>query len=113
MYVSDRIASNATGDSLAYLSNRATDKAGEKTAEAASTAHLAGGSHDPSAQVSLSVEALLVLSGTREDAPALSETERRATPISAIFQPGKQDFENAARVNGRISRATSMYSLGF
>ena len=202
MYVSNRIASSSTSDSLAYLAARAAGGALEETADAGSAAHLAGGSYDPSAQVSLSVEALLVLSGVREEEtaalPSLSEAERnnsdtealerreyeafghyldrgdeksyhrayidyfdslqpmdqrspryagtrenavaalrtiaynervadmtapdaaeagegarRATPISAIFQPGRQDFENAARVGGRISRATSMYSLGF
>ncbi|MEW9615517.1 hypothetical protein AB3G45_16995 [Shinella sp. S4-D37] len=39
---------------------------------------------------------------------------RRATPISAIFQPSQVDFENAARVvTSRISRADTMYATGF
>lgn len=208
MYVSNRIASGSTSDSLAYLATKAAGSAVEENVEAASTAHLAGGSYDPSAQVSLSVDALLVLSATREEVtygqPALTEAERnnldtvelekrehvayghfldegdrkaylrayieyfdsmpmqdqrsaryvgtrepavtalraiaynesaldmaapdtaleslaeagdkaarRATPISAIFQPSVGDFENAARVGGRISRADSMYATGF
>ncbi len=208
MYVSNRIASGSTSDSLAYLATKAAGSVAEESAEAASTAHLAGGSYDPSAHVSLSVDALLVLSGTREETaysqPALTEAERnnldttelekreyvayghfldegdrkaylrayieyfdsmpaqdqrssryagtrepavaalraiaynesaldmsapdaalenvgetgdrtarRATPISAIFQPSTGDFENAARVSGRISRADSMYATGF
>ena len=208
MYVSNRIASGSTSDSLAYLATKAAGSVAEESAEAASTAHLAGGSYDPSAHVSLSVDALLVLSGTREETaysqPALTEAERnnldttelekreyvayghfldegdrkaylrayieyfdsmpaqdqrssryagtrepavaalraiaynesaldmsapdaalenvgetgdrtarRATPISAIFQPSAGDFENAARVSGRISRADSMYATGF
>ena len=208
MYVSNRIASGSTSDSLAYLATKAAGSVAEESAEAASTAHLAGGSHDPSAHVSLSVDALLVLSATREETaygqPALTEAERnnldttelekrehaayghfldegdrkaylrayieyfdsmpaddqrsgryagtrepavaalraiaynesaldmtqpdaalenasaagdrgqrRATPISAIFQPSAGDYENAARVSGRISRADSMYATGF
>lgn len=208
MYVSNRIASGSTSDSLAYLATRAAGNGAEENAEAGSTAHLAGGSYDPSAHVSLSVDALLVLSATREETaygqPALTEAERnnldttelekrehaayghfldegdrkaylrayieyfdsmpaqdqrsaryagtreaavaalraiaynesaldmtapdaalgnaseagdraarRATPISAIFQPSAGDFENAARVSGRISRADTMYATGF
>lgn len=202
MHVLNRIASSSTGDSLAYLATRAAGKAAEEPADAGSAAQLAGGSYDPSAQVSLSVDALLVLSGVREAeaaaVPSLSEAERnnsdtaaleqreyeafrhhldqgdekgyhrayieyfdslqpvdqrspryagtretavaalrtiaynervadmaapdaadagegarRATPIAAVLQPGRQDFEAAARVGGRISQATSMYSLGF
>lgn len=200
MNVSNSIVSSSTSDSLAYLATRAAGKAVEVAAGSDSAAHLAGGSHDPSAQVSLSVEALLVLSGVREEQssalPALTQAERenrdtealeqreyaafrhhldrgdeksyyrayidyfdsmpvedqespryagtrenavaalrtiaynervadmaapeaageivrRATPIAAIIQPGRQDYENAARAGMRISRATSMYSLGF
>ena len=209
MYVSNRIASGSTSDSLAYLATRAAGSVAEENAEAGSTAHLAGGSYDPSALVSLSVDALLVLSATREETaysqPALTESERnnldttelekrehtayghfldagdrkaylrayieyfdsmpaqdqrssryagtrepavaalraiaynesaldmtapdaalenvaepdddrsvrRATPIAAIFQPSAGDFENAARLGGRISRADSMYATGF
>ena len=206
MYVSNRIASSSTSDSLAYLATRAAGKAAEENAEAVSGAHLAGGSYDPSSHVGLSVDALLVLSvakeetahsqpvlteaernnldtaelekreyaayghfleegdrkayyrayieyfdsmptqdqrssryaGTREPAvaalraiaynesaldmtapdaaletTAAGERARRATPISAIFQPSLADIENAARVNGRISRADTMYSAGF
>ena len=208
MYVSNRIASSSTSDSLAYLATKAAGKAVEDNAEAGSTAHLAGGSSDPSSHVGLSVDALLVLSVAKEETtysqPALTEAERnnldtaaverreysayghyleegdrkayyrayveyfdsmppqdqrsaryagtrepavaalqaiaynesaldmtapdaslenatasgernarRSTPISAIFQPSQGDFENAARVNGRISRADSMYATGF
>lgn len=208
MYVSNRIASSSTSDSLAYLATKAAGKAVEDNAEAGSTAHLAGGSSDPSSHVGLSVDALLVLSVAKEETtysqPALTEAERnnldtaaverreysayghyleegdrkayyrayveyfdsmppqdqrsaryagtrepavaalqaiaynesaldmtapdaslenatasgernarRSTPISAIFQPSQGDFENAARVNGRISRADSMYTTGF
>ncbi|MCR6501818.1 hypothetical protein MUO32_22535 [Shinella sp. CPCC 101442] len=208
MYVSNRIASSSTNDSLAYLATKAAGKAVEENAEAASTAHLAGGSYDPSAHVGLSVDALLVLSVAKEETaysqPSLTEAERnnldtselekreyaayghfldqgdrkgyyrayieyfdsmpaedqrgdryagtrepavsalraiaynesaldmaapdaalenataasernqrRVTPISAIFQPSAVDYENAARVAGRISRADSMYVSGF
>jgi hypothetical protein len=208
MYVSNRIASSSTSDSLAYLATKAAGKAVEENADAASGAHLAGGSYDPSAHVGLSVDALLVLSVAKEELshiqPALTEAERnnldtaelerrehaayghfldkddrkgyfrayieyfdsmpaqdqrsaryagtrepavaalqaiaynesaldmtapdaalenavadgetaarRATPISAIFQPSPADIENIARVNGRISRADNMYAAGF
>ncbi|MXN45735.1 hypothetical protein GR138_11075 [Shinella kummerowiae] len=208
MYVSNRITSSSTGDSLAYLATKAAGKAVEENAEVGSTAHLAGGSYDPSAHVGLTVDALLVLSVAKEEMtsslPALTEAERnnldtaelekrendafghflaegdrkgyyrayieyfdsmpmqdqrsaryagtrepavaalraiaynesaldmtapdtalenaavageqsvrRSTPISAIFQPSQGDFENAARVGGRISRADSMYATGF
>ncbi|MBO9628692.1 MAG: hypothetical protein J7516_04580 [Shinella sp.] len=208
MYVSNRIASSSTNDSLAYLATKAAGKTTEENAEAASTAHLAGGSYDPSAHVGLSVDALLVLSVAKEETaysqPSLTEAERnnldtldlekreyaayghflengdrksyyrayieyfdsmpvedqrsgryagtrepavsalraiaynesalemttpdaalenatangdrnqrRATPISAIFQPSAGDYENVARVSGRISRADSMYATGF
>ncbi|MGD9480980.1 biotin biosynthesis protein BioC [Shinella sp. G-2] len=208
MNVSNRIASGSTSDSLAYLATKAAGKGAEENAEAVSTAHLAGGSSDPSLHVGLSVDALLVLSVAKEETaysqPALTEAERnnldtsaleqrehaayghfldegdrkayyrayieyfdsmpaqdqrssryagtrepaiaalraiaynesaldmsapdaalengsetgernarRATPISAIFQPSAGDLENVARVSGRISRADSMYSIGF
>lgn len=206
MYVSNRVTSGSTSDSLAYLATKAAGKAVEENTEAGSTAHLAGGSYDPSAHVALTVDALLVLSVAKEEMasslPALTEAERnnldttelekrendafghflaegdrkgyyrayieyfdsmpmqdqrsaryagtrepavaalraiaynesaldmtapdtalenaageqavrRSTPISAIFQPSQGDFENAARVGGRISRADSMYATGF
>ncbi len=202
MYLSNRIASSSTGDSLAHLAERAAGKVVDEARETVSAAQLSGGSHDPSAHVSLSVDALLVLSASREEAEALpvaqdiSEIDistlqrreyesfghfldegdrkayyrayldffagmrpeeqnseryagmresavgalraiaynervadmtaldipvaaaeeaptRRSTPISAILQPGIPEFEHAARVTGRISRATSMYTLGF
>ncbi|UDF29662.1 UNVERIFIED_ORG: hypothetical protein LHK14_19485 [Roseateles sp. XES5] len=214
MNVSNRIASGSTSDSLTYLATKAAGKGAEENAEAVSTAHLAGGSSDPSLHVGLSVDALLVLSVAKEETaysqPALTEAERnnldtsaleqrehaayghflnegdrkayfrayieyfdsmpaqdqrssryagtrepavaalraiaynesaldmsapvaslengaalengteagernarRATPISAIFQPSAGDLENVARVSGRISRADSMYSIGF
>ncbi|WP_411036807.1 biotin biosynthesis protein BioC [Shinella sp. BYT-45] len=46
-------------------------------------------------------------------AAAGERSARRATPISAIFQPSQGDLENVARVSGRISRADSMYAAGF
>ncbi len=208
MYVSNMITSSSTSDSLAYLAGKAAGKAVEENAEAGSTAHLAGGSYDPSSHVGLTVDALLVLSVAKEETtsslPALTAAERdnldtselekreyaafghflekddrkayyrayveyfdsmpaqdqrsaryagtrepavaalqaiaynesaldmtapdaalenatvlgeratrRATPISAIFQPSAADVENVARVNGRISRADSMYATGF
>jgi hypothetical protein len=207
MYVSNRVTSGSTSDSLAYLASKAAGKAVEENAEAGSTAHLAGGSYDPSAHVGLTVDALLVLSVAKEEMtsrqPVLTEGERnnldtadlekreynafghfleegdrkgyyrayieyfdsmpmqdqrsaryagtrepavaalraiaynesaldmtapdtalenaaigeqavrRSTPISAIFQPSQGDFENAARISGRISRADSMYATGF
>lgn len=208
MHVSNRIASGATSDGLAYLAARAAGAVVEESVEESSGAHLAGGSYDPSAQVSLSVDALFVLSATRDETPstqpALTEAERnnldtaelekreyaayghfldegdrkaylrayieyfdsmpaqdqrssryagtrepavaalraiaynesalelsapdaalrnapeagdrqarRATPISAIFQPGAGDFENAGRLGARISRADGMYSASF
>lgn len=208
MNVSSRIASGSTSDSLAYLATKAAGKGAEENAEVGSTAHLSGGSSDPSLHVALSVDALLVLSVAKEEMaysqPALTEAERnnldttelerrehaayghfleagdrkayyrayieyfdsmpaqdqrssryagtrepavaalraiaynesaldmsapdaalengtetgernvrRATPISAIFQPSNGDLENVARVTGRISRADSMYSIGF
>lgn len=207
MYVSNRVTSGSTSDSLAYLASKAAGKAVDENAEAGSTAHLAGGSYDPSAHVGLTVDALLVLSVAKEEMtsrqPVLTEGERnnldtadlekreynafghfleegdrkgyyrayieyfdsmpvqdqrsaryagtrepavaalraiaynesaldmtapdtalenaaigeqavrRSTPISAIFQPSQGDFENAARISGRISRADSMYATGF
>ena len=205
MYVSNRISSSSTSDSLAYLATKAAGKSAEDVAETASNANLSGGSYDPSAHVGLSVDALLVLSvakeetaysqpslteaernnldtaelekreyaayghfleegdrkayyrayieyfdsmpaedqrsdryaGTREPAVsalraiaynesaldtaaldaaaenAMAASQRRTTPISAIFQPSAGDYENAARVSGRISRADSMYATGF
>lgn len=45
---------------------------------------------------------------------AAERAARRTTPISAIFKPGQSDTENAARVaKGRISRADTMYAVGF
>jgi hypothetical protein len=80
MYVSNRIASGSTSDGLAYLATKAAGKVAEENTEAGSTAHLAGGSFDPSAHVGLSVEALLVLSVAKEELaysrPALTEAER-------------------------------------
>ena len=88
MYVSNRIASGSTSDSLAYLATRAAGSVAEENAEAGSTAHLAGGSYDPSALVSLSVDALLVLSATREETaysqPALTEAERNNLDTSEL-----------------------------
>jgi hypothetical protein len=80
MYVSNRIASSSTNDGLAYLATRAAGKAVEENAEVGSTAHLAGGSYDPSSHVGLSVDALLVLSVAKEETaysqPALTPAER-------------------------------------
>lgn len=201
MYVSNRIASGSTNDSLAYLATKAAGKPVEEVAEPVASAQLAGGTTDPSSHVGLSVDALLVLSVAKEESahsqPALTEAQRnnldttaleareheayghfleegdrkayyrayieyfdsmpaqdqrsarysgtrelavsairaiaynesaldmaapeaavantvqRSTPISAIFHPGQADFENAARVGGRISRADTMYASGF
>lgn len=80
MYVSNRVTSGSTSDSLAYLASKAAGKAVEENAEASSTAHLAGGSYDPSAHVGLTVDALLVLSVAKEEMtsrqPVLTEGER-------------------------------------
>lgn len=80
MQVSTRIISSSTSDSLAYLASKAAGKTVEENAEAGSTAHLSGGSYDPSAHVGLSVDALLVLSVAKEELvysqPALTEAER-------------------------------------
>ena len=40
-------------------------------------------------------------------------TERRATPIAAILHPAGPDAETHSRPAGGISRATTMYALGF
>ncbi|MCO5140446.1 MULTISPECIES: biotin biosynthesis protein BioC [unclassified Shinella] len=88
MHVSNRIASSSTSDSLAYLATRAAGKAAEENVEAGSTAHLAGGSYDPSAHVGLSVDALLVLSVAREEVaysqPALTDAERENLDTAAL-----------------------------
>ncbi|QRM55372.1 hypothetical protein [Sinorhizobium sp. BG8] len=80
MQVSSRISNAHTGDSLAYLANRAVGTVTEEATETGSSAQLSGGTYDPSARVSLSVEALLVLSGTSETDqaryPALTTDER-------------------------------------
>jgi hypothetical protein len=41
------------------------------------------------------------------------KTFRQATSAATVYHPGQSDFENAARLAGRISRATSMYATGF
>ena len=69
MYISNRLAGTATGDSLANLAARAASRATEAPAEAESNANLSGGSYDPSAHVSLSVDALLILHVMREATP--------------------------------------------
>ena len=54
MYVSNRIASSSTSDSLAYLATKAAGKAVEDNAEAGSTAHLAGGVNQAAGPVGIS-----------------------------------------------------------
>ncbi|NVP58178.1 biotin biosynthesis protein BioC [Mycoplana rhizolycopersici] len=78
MQISNRIAGTATQDSLANLAARAAGKAGDETAEAGRQNPFKAGSHDPSEQVSLSVDALFVLTASRDDQrlPALTEDER-------------------------------------
>ncbi|MCF3642122.1 biotin biosynthesis protein BioC [Rhizobium sp. TRM95111] len=95
MYISNRIAGTATGDSLANLAARAAASAAEEPAEATSTANLAGGSYDPSAHVSLSVEALLILSAAKSDdgkLPALSEDERNNVETPELLERERLAF---------------------
>lgn len=90
MYVSNSIASAQTGDNLAYLAHEAVGETVDKPDDGAGGAHLAGGMHDPSLQVSLSVEALLVLSGAKHEdggkLPALSDDERNNVETRALSQ---------------------------
>ena len=75
MYISNKIAGTATGDSLANLAARAAGKTVDEQKDGAKAGAFAGGSYDPSDHVSLSVEALFVLSGSRSEQrlPALTE----------------------------------------
>lgn len=77
MHISNRIAGTATGDSLANLAARAAGSASDDSVEAKKGAYAAG-SYDPSEQVSLSVDALFILSASRDEQrlPSLSEEER-------------------------------------
>lgn len=78
MQISNRIAGTATQDSLANLAARAAGRTSEETVEAPRPSAFTAGNHDPSDRVSLSVEALFVLSASRDtqSLPALSEDER-------------------------------------
>ena len=89
MYISNRLAGTATGDSLANLAARAASRATEAPAEAESNANLSGGSYDPSAHVSLSVDALLILSGAKAEpsrVPALTDDERNNIPSTSLAE---------------------------
>jgi hypothetical protein len=48
-----------------------------------------------------------------EPETVIDAVARRATPISAILQPGQGNMENSAHIGARISRADSMYAAGF
>lgn len=78
MQISNRIAGTATQDSLANLAARAAGKGGEEAVDAGRPNSFKAGSHDPSEQVTLSVDALFVLTASRDDQrlPALTEDER-------------------------------------
>lgn len=94
MQISNRLAGTATGDSLANLAARAANRATEEPVDATSNAQLSGGTYDPSLRVSLSVDALFILSGAKtEEAqlPALTEDER-----NNIQSPALAEREHAA-----------------
>ena len=78
MQISNRIAGTATHDSLANLAARAAGRSAEEATEGPRQSAFTAGTHDPSDLVSLSVEALFVLSASRgnQSLPALSEDER-------------------------------------
>ncbi|MFD1326949.1 biotin biosynthesis protein BioC [Mycoplana ramosa] len=93
MQISNRIAGSKTSDSLANLAARAAGKAAEEAADGARQNGFTAGSYDPSDQVSLSVEALLVLSASRDTQrfPPLTEDER-----NNIVSPELEEREYAA-----------------
>ncbi|PTM95242.1 biotin biosynthesis protein BioC [Mycoplana dimorpha] len=93
MQISDNIAGRAASDSLAHLAARAAGRSREEAVEAPRPAGFSAGSYDPAEKVSLSVEALLVLSGSREDRrlPALTEDER-----NNVVTPSLEAREHAA-----------------
>ena len=204
MYVMSRVASNQSGDHLLQLANRAAAKASEEPAETVEQERGAGGIYDPASRISLSGDAVFMLSGAKTaengrlpalteqersnfESPALAEREnaafgkylangdhrayyrayieyydslqpqdqqsqryagtrevavaalrslayserlddadRNATALlensaslppqnatAAIYRPGQYEFENAARLGGRISRANSMYAVNY
>ncbi|MDF1633902.1 biotin biosynthesis protein BioC [Mycoplana sp. MJR14] len=86
MQISNRIAGTATQDSLANLAARAAGRTSDETAEGQRSSAFTAGSHDPSDRVSLSVEALFVLSASRDNQslPALSEDERNNVVSTAL-----------------------------
>lgn len=93
MQISNRLAGTATQDSLANLAARAAGRASEETVENSRPASFSAGSHDPSEAVSLSVEALFILSGSRDSQrfPALTEEER-----NNVVSPALEERELAA-----------------
>ncbi|MCV3737737.1 biotin biosynthesis protein BioC [Rhizobium sp. TRM96647] len=86
MQISNRIAGTATQDSLANLAARAAGRTSEDAVEATRPSAFTAGNHDPSDRVSLSVEALLILSASRDtqSLPALSEDERNNVVSQAL-----------------------------
>ncbi|MBD9372161.1 biotin biosynthesis protein BioC [Rhizobium sp. ARZ01] len=86
MQISNRIAGTATGDSLANLAARAAGRGGEEVVDGARQSAFTAGTYDPSDQVSLSVEALFVLSASRgnQALPALTEDERNNVVSAAL-----------------------------
>ncbi|MDX3925454.1 MAG: hypothetical protein QHC90_06535 [Shinella sp.] len=204
MQVTSRIAGNHTGDHLLQLASRAAGKTAEEAAEPAEQKQGPGGFYDPASRISLSVDAVLVLSGSKASdggrLPPLTEDERNNIPSPAlaarenaafgkylaegdhktyyrtyieyydslqpqdqqspryagtreiavaalrslayseriadadvsasdlpeavgelvrqeappaVYRPGQYEFENAARLSGRISRANSMYVANY
>ena len=93
MQISDNIAGRAASDSLANLAARAAGRTRDEAVEAARPGGFSAGSYDPADTVSLSVEALLVLSASRDDRrfPALTEDER-----NNIVSPALEAREHAA-----------------
>jgi hypothetical protein len=93
MQISNRIAGGAASDSLANLAARAAGRANEETVDGARQGGFSAGNYDPADQVSLSVEALLVLSASRDEQrhPALSEDEQ-----NNIVSPALEAREYAA-----------------
>lgn len=92
MQISNKIAGSATSDSLANLAARAASKAREEAVDGGQPGFTAG-SYDPSDHVSLSVEALLVLSASRDTHRfrPLTEDER-----NNIVSPELEEREYAA-----------------
>lgn len=93
MQISNRIAGRATSDSLANLAARAAGNVGDEAVDNIRSSGFTAGSHDPSDKLSLSVEALLVLSASRDTQrlPALTEDER-----NNIVSPALEEREYSA-----------------